>query len=191
MNPHLRKTMLAILAVLFLAGCAATAPTVEKGEVVTAPPAPPMVSPAPSQEKGVPPSFFFPDRDLFDEGMAFLHGPDRPDPVKARTVFASLIQRYPQSRWRAAAETLIRLLDAGEAARETERKAQLLTEQLLMERTRTLQENEQLKKTIQDLTGKMQMETVALTQENEQLKKDLLRLKTLEIELEKRERMLR
>jgi hypothetical protein len=186
MNPHQRRPILTILAVLLLAGCAATAPTVEKGEVVTAVPLPPAVSPDPLQKVGASPSLFSPDRDLLDEGMAFLHDPDRPDPAKARTVFASLIQRYPQSRWRSAAETLLRLIDAGEAARERERKAQLLTQQLIEERTRKL-----LKKTIQNLTEKWQTETAALTQENEQLKKDLLRLKTLEIELEKRERMLR
>ena len=38
---------------------------------------------------------------------------------------------------------------------------------------------------------RLQAETAALTQENEQLKKDLQRLKLLEIELQKRERMLR
>ena len=38
---------------------------------------------------------------------------------------------------------------------------------------------------------RLQAETAALTQENELLKKDLQRLKLLEIELQKRERMLR
>jgi Skp family chaperone for outer membrane proteins len=184
MNPHLRRTLLAILAAFFLAGCAATAPTVAKVEVGT-------VAPAPPREEGPPPSLFFPDRDLFDEGIAFLHDPDRTDPAKARAVFASLIRRYPQSRRRSAAEALVRLIDAGEAARETDRKARRLMEQLLTERARALQENDQLKKTVRDLTEKLQAETASLTQENEQFKKDLQRLKTLEIELEKRERMLR
>jgi hypothetical protein len=190
MNPHLRRTILAILTALLLAGCATTAPTVAKVEVGTVAPAPPREE-EPQQQEKAPPSLFFPDRDLFDEGIAFLHNPDRIDPAKARAVFASLLQRYPQSRWRAAAETLIRLIDAGEAARERDQKARLLTEQLLTERARALQENEQLKKTVRDLTEKLQAETGALNQENDRLKQDLQRLKALEIELEKRERMLR
>jgi Skp family chaperone for outer membrane proteins len=189
MNPHLRRAILSILAALLLAGCAATAPTVAKVEVGTVAPAP-RVEESQQQEKA-PPSLFFPDRDLFDEGIAFLHGPDRIDPAKARTVFASLLQRYPQSRWRAAAETLIRFIDAGEVAHERDQKARLLTEQLLTDRARALQENEQLKKTIRDLTEKLQTETAMLNQENDKLKQDLQRLKALEIELEKRERMLR
>ena len=130
-------------------------------------------------------------REAVTRGIALLREADRPDQGKARAVFASLIQRYPQSRWRSTAEAFIDLIDTAEAARETDRKKQLLMEQLLTERARTLQENEQLKKTVRDLTEKAQAETQALTQENEQLKKDLQRLKALEIELEKRERMLR
>jgi len=42
-----------------------------------------------------------------------------------------------------------------------------------------------------ELKERMQTETAALIQENEKLKTDLRRLKALEIELEKRERMLR
>jgi hypothetical protein len=54
-----------------------------------------------------------------------------------------------------------------------------------------LQENDHLKKTVRELTEKLQSEMAAVTQENEQLKKDIQRLKTLETELQKRERMLR
>ena len=54
-----------------------------------------------------------------------------------------------------------------------------------------MQENEALQKKLRELTEKLQKETAALVQENEKLKRDLQRLKALEIELEKRERMLR
>ena len=54
-----------------------------------------------------------------------------------------------------------------------------------------MQENEALQKKLRELKEKLQTETTALIQENEKLKKDLQRLKALEIELEKRERMLR
>ena len=70
-------------------------------------------------------------------------------------------------------------------------RSDLLAEQVRAEQARALQENEALKKTVRELTERLQTETTALAQENEQLKKDLQRLKALEIELEKRERMLR
>ena len=59
------------------------------------------------------------------------------------------------------------------------------------ERAKALHENDFLKKAVRDLTEKLQTETAALSQENERLKSDLQRLKALEIELQKRERMLR
>ncbi|MDA8126027.1 MAG: hypothetical protein M0009_12660 [Deltaproteobacteria bacterium] len=183
MSLHLRKTVPTLLAALFLAGCASPAP-IEKGTAGT-------IGSAPSTQERKPASGVAADRALFDEGIALLCGAERPEPAKARSVLNSLIQYYPQSRWRSSAETLVGLIDAAETSRETNQKMQLLTEQLLEERTRTLQEKEQLKKTIRELTEKQQTETQALAQENEQLKKDLQRLKTLEIELEKRERMLR
>ena len=59
------------------------------------------------------------------------------------------------------------------------------------ERTEAQQENEALQKKLRELNERLQMEMAALVQENEKLKRDLQRLKALEIELEKRERMLR
>ena len=67
----------------------------------------------------------------------------------------------------------------------------LLFDKTGTERLRALQENDQLKKAIRELTEKLQLETAVLAQENEQMKRDIQRLKVLEIELQKRERMLR
>jgi hypothetical protein len=173
-----------VLALLFLTGCAATAPTGEKREVAVAPAAPP------AEERMTAPRLVE-DRDLFLEGSALLNPPGVPDPVKARAVFASLIRRYPQSRWRPAAESFIRLIDESRESREAGREDRLRQEKLRTERSAALQENESLKKTVRELKEKLQTETAALIQENEQLKTNLQRLKTLEIELEKRERMLR
>ncbi len=180
-----RTTRVGLLAVLCLAGCATSAPTVDKREVAVAAPVPRaeerMAAPRPPVE----------DRDLFLEGGALLHLPGEPDPAKARAVFASLVQRYPESRWRPAAEGFIRLIDESRALREAGRAEQLRQEQLRAEIAATLQENQSLKKMIRELKERLQTETAALSQENERLKKDLQRLKALEIELEKRERMLR
>ncbi len=181
---RLRAVCCGLLALLILTGCAATAPTVEKREVAVAPP------PPTAAERVMAPRLAE-DRDLFLEGSALLTPPAGPDRVKARLVFASLIQRYPQSRWRPAAEGFIRLIDESMASREAGRQDQLRQEKLRMERSAALQENESLKKTVRELRERLQTETAALIQENEKLRTDLRRLKTLEIELEKRERMLR
>ncbi len=131
------------------------------------------------------------DFDLLSEGIALLDHPDRRDPIRARVAFASLLHRYPQSRWRSAAETFIRLIGASEVSLEKSRQDHLLLDKAQTERAKALRENDQLKKTIRDLTEKCQAEITVLTQENDQLKKDLQHLKALEIELQKRERMLR
>jgi hypothetical protein len=180
-----QAAFLLILTLLILTGCTATAPVkVEKGEIAVEP----AVKPT---EEGVTLPRFFADRDLFLEGVAILNRPDRPDPAAARKIFFFLIQNHPQSRWRSAAETFIRLIDEGEATRESIRREHLLMEKVQTEQGKALQENDRLKKTVRELTEKLQAETAALTLENEQLKKDLQRLKALEIELQKRERMLR
>jgi len=201
---RLLTTLIVMTALLFLAGCAATPPTVEQkvGQkiVVAEPPAPP------AGEIPVPPPRSTEDRDLFAEGLALLNQPDRPDAVKARAVFVSLLERYPQSRWRLAAETFIRLIDEIAASRKEKRRDRLLAEQVRAEQVRAeqvraeqlraewavaMQENEALQKKLREQTEKLQKEMMSLAQENEKLRKDLQRLKALEIELEKRERMLR
>jgi hypothetical protein len=181
---RLQKTLVRMVALFFLAGCAAPAPIVEQKIVVAEPPAPPV-------EQRLTPPRPTEDRDLFAEGLALLNQPDRPDPAKARDVFTSLLRRYPQSRWRLAAESFIRLIDETEASREAGRPDKLLLEKLQAERPAMLRENESLQKTVRELTDKLHTETTSLAQENEKLKSDLRRLKDLEIELEKRERMLR
>ena len=173
-----------IPATLFLAGCAAAPTAIEKKDVAVSVIKPMEESPA------VPPRLFE-ERDLLLDGVALLNLQDRPDPAKARSVFISLIQRYPHSRWRSAAEAFIRLIDERDAFLEASRQDHLLIDKTQGEKAKALQENDRLKKTVRELTEKLQSETSALTQENEQLKKDIQRLKALEIELEKRDRTLR
>jgi Txe/YoeB family toxin of Txe-Axe toxin-antitoxin module len=179
-----RNILFWIPAALFLAGCA-TAPTaIEKTDTASS-----VIKPAEESPAALP--NLFEERDLFLDGVSLLNLPDRPDPEKARSVFVSLIQRYPESRWRSAAEAFIRLIDEKDAFLEANRQDHLLIGQIQWEKTKALQENDRLKKTIRELTEKLQSETAALTQENEKLKKDIRRLKALEIELEKRDKALR
>jgi hypothetical protein len=176
--------ILMVLALLFIVGCAAAPPAVEKKDI-----AKPAVKPV--EETPAAPPRLFEERDLLLDGVALLNLPSRPDQEKARAIFLSLIQRYPQGRWRSAAEALVRLIDERDAFGEMSRMDRLLVDKTSMERLRALQENDQLKKAVRELTEKLQSETAALAQENEQLKRDIQRLKALEIELQKRERMLR
>jgi hypothetical protein len=173
-----------VLAFLLIAGCATAPMVIEKQEAVA-----PAVKSA--EEAPVAPPRLFEERDLLMDGVALLNLPERPDSEKARSVFLSLIQRYPQSRWRPAAEAFIRLIEERDASREMSRQDRLLVEKARTERSKAQQENDQLKKAVRELTEKLQSETAALAQENEQLKRDIQRLKALEIELQKRERMLR
>jgi len=184
---HLRAAIFMVLTGMILAGCATTpppAPPVEKKEMVTAPLPPPVVKVPPAKPS-------FEDRDLFSAALSLLTSTESPAQAEARSLFASLLQRYPQSPWRPTAETFIRLIDAGQALRETYLREQLLGEQGRAERAMLLRENEQGKKTVRELAEKLQAEKAILSQENEQLRKDLKRLKELEIEIEKRDRMLR
>jgi len=179
-----RKILFWIPAALFLAGCA-TAPTaIENTDTAAS-----VIMPV--EESPAAPPRLYDECDLFLDGVSFLNLPDRPDPEKARSVFVSLIQRYPESRWCSAAEAFIRLIDEKDAFLEANRQDHLLIGQIQWEKTKALQENDRLKKTIRELTEKLQSETAALTQKNEKLKKDIRRLKDLEIELEKRDKALR
>ena len=171
-------------AAFFLAGCA-TAPTaIEKQDVAA-----PAVKAAEETPAASP--RLFEERDLLLEGVALLNGPDQSEPSQARSVFISLIQRYPQGRWRSAAEAFIHLINERDAFREASRQDHLLMDKVKAEKAKAMQENDGLRKAVRELTERLQTETTALAKENEQLKQDIQRLKALEIELEKRERMLR
>ena len=98
------------------------------------------------------------------------------DYVKARQAFDELLKKYPRSKWQGLSEILIRLIDGME-----------LIEKAKEEKVKLLRENEQIKKDNKQLLE----ETAKLVQENEQLKKDIQLLKSLEVQLEKREKMLR
>ena len=125
------------------------------------------------------------DAAVLNEGASYLGFPEKPaDYAKARASFETLIKNYPKSKWRPLAETFIRLLDD---IQSVQARGQSEQEQLK-------NENERLKKEIQALNGRFQAERSALPallQENEQLKKDIELLKKLEIQLDKREKMLR
>jgi len=122
------------------------------------------------------------DAVLLNEGISWLGAPERPaDYEKARVSFENLVNRYPQSRWRFLAETFLRLLDELQSARTG----------LQSEMDQMKSENEQLNREIQALNDRFRAEHALLLQENEKLKQDMELLKKLEVQLDRREKMLR
>jgi hypothetical protein len=98
-----------------------------------------------------------------------------------------LLNTYPKSKWRGLSETFIRLIDMEQLYEETCRTDVQLIEKAKEDNARLFKENEQGRKDNRRLLE----ETARLIQENEQLKKDIQLLKSLEVQLEKREKMLR
>jgi hypothetical protein len=132
------------------------------------------------------------DAMMINEGVSWLGLSDKPaDYAKARETFAVLTKNYPESKWRPLAETFIRLIDIIESLQAKNLSAQELTEKLQQDNGQLKQDHERLKKDLQALSSKFEAERAGLLQENEQLKKDMELLKQLEVQLDKREKMLR
>ncbi len=125
------------------------------------------------------------DAAMINEAMLWLGLSGKPaDYAKARETFAGLTKSYPQSKWRPLAETFIQLIDAIASLQVKNLSVLELAEKLQ-------QDNEWLKKDIQALGNRFQADRDNLLLENEQLKKDMELLKKLEVQLDKRGKMLR
>jgi len=132
------------------------------------------------------------DSALFNEGMFYLGGPEQmADYTKARSAFDALLKMHPESNRRSLSEVLLRLIDEMQLCKAKNVSDQKLIEKADADRGKLRGENEQLKREIRLLDDKFQAEMTKLRQENEQLKKDIQLLKNLEIQLDKREKMLR
>jgi peptidoglycan hydrolase CwlO-like protein len=110
---------------------------------------------------------------------------------KARTTLDSLIRLHPKSKWKDTAILLLKLLDERKELFKQSQNERGMVERLQGEKDELQHEAEQLKKDLQSLQDKLQVETARFQQENDLLKKDIERLKSLEIELQERGKMLR
>jgi hypothetical protein len=132
------------------------------------------------------------DAMMLNEGVSWLGLSDKPaDYAKARETFVVLTKNYPQSKWRPLAETFIRLIDAIGSLQAQNLSAQERTEKLQQDNEQFKQDRERLQKDMQALGSKFQADRDSLLQENEKLKRDMELLKQLEVQLDKREKMLR
>jgi hypothetical protein len=132
------------------------------------------------------------DEELFLQALHQIAGPLNQETSSiARQKLESLLSDYPQSKLSEAARATLRLIGELDTYRQRLPIEQDIVQKLATDRKRTLQENEQLKKELRLLGEKYQAELAELQQENEQLKKDLQLLKNLEMQLDRREKMLR
>jgi hypothetical protein len=132
------------------------------------------------------------DEELFRQALHQIAGPlNQETSAVARQNLESLLSDYPQSKWSDAARTILQLIGELDTARQRLFIEQDMVQKLATDRSRALRENEQVKKELRLLSEKYQADLAQLQQENEQLKKDLKLLKNLEIQLDRREKMLR
>ncbi len=170
-----RKTGIFAMCLILVAlgGCAA--PSARRAGQEAGPAAVPVETPSLFNKGSA-------DAVLLNEGISRLGAMDRPaDYAKARTSFETLLIRYPQSRWRLLAETFLHILDDLQSARAGTQSD--------LERMKS--ENERLNREIQTLNDRFRAEHALLLQENEKLKQDIELLKKLEVQLDRREKLLR
>jgi PBP1b-binding outer membrane lipoprotein LpoB len=167
-----------LMAALLLLGCASAD---RKAQETKNQPAP------------VTPNGFFTntpsDRDMYQAALAQIRAQEKqPNYSALRAELADLIQKHPNSRLSESAQAIIQLLDTVSAlqadARDQKKKAQL-------QQTKLVKENEGLRDQIRMMEDSCSADLIRLQQENETLKENLQQLKKLEVQLEKREKMLR
>jgi hypothetical protein len=129
------------------------------------------------------------DTDMFVEALRDLSNVEaEPNYNAIKVKLENLVQQYPKSKWTPGAQALIRNID----------KNVSLQTQLAREKQKNQNDRAKLQKEIDILSEELRLtdekhktDTTRLQQENEQLKKDMQLLKQLEVQLERREKMLR
>jgi hypothetical protein len=110
-----------------------------------------------------------------------LSNPDRTnDDTEIRTTLNRLLSFYPESKWRPTVESLLLFIDRQAADRERIKGEHRLYDSVVAQKIKCEESDSQCR-----------LELTRILQENEQLKKDLQNLKNLEIELEQRNRVMR
>jgi len=129
------------------------------------------------------------DHELFAEALSCLRNQEKePNYNEAKIFLGKLIEQYPESKWVAGAQALLADMDKITALqaklKQEKQKAQA-------DHVKLTREIEGLKDTNRQNEEKLSAEIAKLQQENEKLKNDIQQLKRLEVQLEKREKMLR
>lgn len=129
------------------------------------------------------------DKELFEEALSYLSNKKKePNYNEAKAKLENLLHQFPKSKWVAAAQALLSSLDRISALQVQIKQEK---QKVQGDQVKLTKEIEGLRDNGKQIEGKYSAEIIRLQQENEQLKKDIQRLKNLEIQLEKREKMLR
>lgn len=125
------------------------------------------------------------DTDIIKEALKLLNRQEeKPDYNAAKARLAIFIDEYHKSKWAESAQALILTIDNLLALQEKVKAQSLALDKEYAEKTK-------LKRDYQFSEERNRAEISKLQQENEQLKKDIALLKKLEIQLDKREKMLK
>ncbi len=129
------------------------------------------------------------DRDLFEEALSYLSNQQKePNYKEARLRLEKLVREHPDGKWTPAAGAVIACI---QKMAELQNQLRLDKQRAQNDHGKLAREMEGLRDGIRQTEEKYSAELIRLQQENEQLKKDIQQLKNLEIQLEKREKMLR
>ncbi|MGV8057706.1 MAG: hypothetical protein AB2L12_06760 [Smithellaceae bacterium] len=174
MLKNAKRTIIIFIMATFIAGCA-NSPVVNNANGQT------MATQKQKSFFELSPS----DADMIQEALSYLNNPEgKPDYNAAKAKLAILIQEYPKSKWTASAQVLIQTINHLLALQE-----KVKFKSLALDKANT--EKAKLRKDYKSAEERYQAETVKLQQENEQLKNDISLLKKLEIQMDKREKMLK
>jgi hypothetical protein len=169
-----KRTIIVFIIVIFIAGCA-------NSSVIDKSNGPKMAAQKQKSIFELSPS----DADIINEALISLNNKEgKPDYYAARAKLAILIQEHPKSKWAGSAQALIQIIDNLLALQK-----KIEAESVALDKANA--EKAKLQKDYKYSEEKYQTETVKLQQENEQLKNDIALLKKLEIQLDKREKMLK
>ena len=121
------------------------------------------------------------ETDLIREALGYLNNPEgAPDYGAVKARLESFVLQYPKSKWTSCAQSLLQTINKIIALQNNVQSERLALERANTDKSRLFKEIEMMK-----------TEAVKLQHENDQLKNDILLLKQLEIQLEKREKRLK
>ena len=129
------------------------------------------------------------DRELYKQALEDLtndHQAHRYDEAKA--TLERLLKEHPQSRWADSAKVIVELISERSRLNARIQKEQKQSKAL---EEKTMRELAAIKEQLKAQEEKYAADVARLKQENEKLQMDLHELKNLELQLEKREKMLR
>lgn len=179
MTEKIKGCSIFLLITVFIAGCA-TQPVKDESH---------------SQKTTGEKSFFVfspSDTDLVREALDCLNNKEgEQDYNAAKAKLDLLVQKHPKSKWAVSAHSLIQAIDNMLALQNEVKAEKQALDKANADKSKLLRENEKLKKEYKILEERYQTEPDKLRQENEQLRNDMELLKKLEIQLEKREKMLK